>query len=446
MKNNPSQRVAVRFAPSPTGFLHMGGVRTAFFNFLFARKHAGTFVLRIEDTDKERNREEWTTGLIDDLAWLGLSHDVFAKQSERTEMYRNALQKLIDSGHAYISKETPTEPGQRDEVIRFKNPNKVVAIEDLIRGTVSVDTTDLGDFVIARSIEEPVYHFAVVVDDGDMNITHVIRAEEHLSNTPRQILIQEALGLPRPVYAHLPLVLATDKSKLSKRKHGESVSLTYYRNRGYLPQAILNFVVLMGWNPGTDQEFFTLDEMVNLFDITKVQKGGAVFNVEKLNWINRHYIREMSPDAQLAEIVKYAPAGTDVQKLAKVQPVIIDHIQTFGDIPAMFESGELSFFFTAPEYDASRLVWKNDERATTARHLTHVSRCLEPLSDESFSQDTVKAAVWEYAETEGKGNVLWPFRFALTGADKSPDPFTVAGILGKKETLARLSHALHLLS
>jgi len=289
-----SDTVITRFAPSPTGFLHMGGVRTALFSYLYAKQNSGKFLLRIEDTDKARNKEEWTTGLIDDLAWLGLKHDVFAKQSERAEIHKKYIQKLIDEGHAYISKEIPKEPGQRDEVIRFKNPNKKVVITDLIRGEVEVDTTDLGDFVIARSIDEPVYHLAVVVDDFEMNVTHVIRAEEHLSNTPRQILIQEAIGAPRPIYAHLPLVLAPDKTKLSKRKHSEISSLTTFRQKGYLPQAILNFVALMGWNPGTDQEIFSLEELIQQFRIEKVQKGGAVFNIEKLDWINREYIKKMS--------------------------------------------------------------------------------------------------------------------------------------------------------
>lgn len=446
MKTNPSQNVVVRFAPSPTGFLHIGGVRGALFNYLFAKKHGGTYVLRIEDTDKERNREEWTTGLIDDLAWLGLNHDVFAKQSERTELYTASLQKLIDSGHAYISKETPTEPGQRDEVIRFKNPNRVVEFEDMIRGTVSVDTTDLGDFVIARSMDDPLYHLAVVVDDGDMHITHVIRGEEHLSNTPRQILIQEGLGLPRPIYAHLPLVLATDKSKLSKRKHGEAVSLTHYRNRGYLPEALLNFVVFMGWNPGTDQEFFSMDEMIEAFDISKVQKGGAVFNVEKLNWINRHYIKLMNPEEQLARITEYVPEGTDKNILAKVQPIILDHIQTFGDVATMFESGELSYFFSLPEYDSTKLLWKTDPKETALKHLAWITEAVNSIPDASFSHDTVKEVVWPYAETEGKGSVLWPFRFALSGQEKSPDPFTLAGVLGKEEALKRVANAITHLS
>lgn len=435
----------VRFAPSPTGFLHMGGVRGALFNFLFARKNNGTYALRIEDTDKERSREEWTEGLIADLAWLGLHHDVFAKQSERTALYESALQKLVASGHAYVSKEVPTEEGQRDEVIRFKNPNIVVTFEDMIRGTVSVDTTDLGDFVIARSMTDPVYHFAVVVDDGDMGMTHVIRGEEHLSNTPRQILIQEALGLPRPIYAHLPLVLAEDKSKLSKRKHGETVSLTYYRTRGYLPSAIINFVALLGWNPGTDQELFSLDELITLFDISKVQKGGAVFNVEKLNWINREHIKKLSPEERLNAVSTYAPESYDRGVLARIVDIVLEHVDTFGDIPACLE--DLGFFFTAPAYEASGLIWKNSNLSETKTHVQYVLEALRALPGGfAASPETIKAVIWDYAEKMGRGNVLWPVRFALTGKERSPDPFTVASVIGIPDTIARLERALELLA
>lgn len=437
--------VTTRFAPSPTGFLHMGGVRTALYNYLYARKHAGTFILRIEDTDVARNREEWAQGLVDDLAWLGLTHDVFAKQSERTELYRDAVAKLIASGHAYISKETPTEEGQREEVVRFKNPNTVVTITDIIRGEVSVDTTDLKDFIIARSVDEPLYHLAVVVDDALMGVTHVVRAEEHLSNTPRQILIQEALGYPRPTYAHLPLVLAPDKSKLSKRKHGEAVSLTHYRERGYLPAAILNFLLLLGWNPGTDQEFFTLDEMIVQFDLAKVQKGGAVFNVEKLNWINKHYIAQMTPDEQWDWIDRFTPPEYDRAVLKKIQILIADRISAFGEIPELFAKGEFTYFFTKPSYDGVPLAWKDTPKETAQAHLERVTELLTSLEG-SFDAETVKTAVWEYAEKEGRGTVLWPMRVALSGQEKSVDPFTTAGILGKGETLARLSSAISYLS
>jgi len=435
MKNN----VVTRFAPSPTGFLHMGGVRTALFSFLFAKQNQGTFVLRIEDTDKARSKDEWTVSLNADLSWLGLKNDVYVVQSSRVDIHKSYIRKLIDSGNAYISKEKVVEEGQRDEVIRFKNPNKKVTFTDLIRGEVTVDTTDLGDFIIARSVDEPLYHLAVVIDDFEMGITHIIRAEEHISNTPRQLLIQEAIGATRPIYAHLPLVLAEDRSKLSKRKHGETVSLTYYRTRGYLPDAIINFVALIGWNPGTDQEIFSLDELIKAFDINKVQKAGAIFNVEKLNWVNKQHLAKLSDDDFLKHAKDFIPENFSI----KLLPLIREKISYFGEIPALLE-GELSFVNGLSSYSKESLKWKQEpDLVNTKIYLQSVIDILSNLDD--FSKESVKSALWPLAEEKGKGNILWPVRFALTGKDKSPDPFICCEILGKEETLKRLKFAYELL-
>lgn len=431
-----SEKVITRFAPSPTGFLHIGGVRTALFSYLYARKNKGEFVLRIEDTDTARNKEEWTVGLMDDLAWLGLKHDTFAKQSERTYIYKKYLQKLLDDDKAYISKEVPKEPGERDEVIRFRNPNKKVKFTDLIRGEVEMDTSDLGDFVIARSIDEPIFHLAVVIDDFEMAITHVIRAEEHISNTPRQILIQEAIRATRPLYAHLPLVLATDKSKLSKRKHGEAVSLTYYRNLGYLPEALLNFVALLGWNPGTEQEIFSLEELVKEFDLAKVQKSGAVFNIEKLNWFNKKYIEMMSLEKFTETMKPFLPADVSDVTAMKLSPLIKEKISFFAQIPELLK-GELSFVNSLQAYDKARLNWK--EEKNTREYLKRVAELLSDI--EEFTKGKIKEKIWPYAEEKGRGNVLWPMRYALSGMEKSPDPFIIAEIIGKEETLKRLTSA-----
>lgn len=275
-------------APSPTGNFHVGGARTALYNFLFARKNNGKFILRIDDTDQERSTKEFDKNILDGLSWLGLPYDELYRQSEREDLYKSYLKKMLNNNSVYISKEEPKE-GEHAEVIRFKNPNKKIVFDDLIRGQIEFDTTDLGDFVVAKSVEEPLYHIASVVDDLEMGITHVIRGEDGISNTPRQILIQEAIGATRPLYAHLPLILAADRSKLSKRKHGESVSLDYYRQKGYLPQAIINYLALLGWNPGTEQEIFTLDELIKVFDFSKVHKGGAMFDEKKLAWVNRKH-------------------------------------------------------------------------------------------------------------------------------------------------------------
>ncbi|HEU5114515.1 MAG TPA: glutamate--tRNA ligase family protein, partial [Candidatus Paceibacterota bacterium] len=277
-----------RFAPSPTGYLHAGNYRTAVFSYLFARQNGGKFILRVEDTDRARSKKEYENNILESLEWLKLPYDEMYRQSERGDIYREYLEKLIAEDKAYVSQETTVHNQEdnakerRTEVIRFRNPNKRVRFQDLIRGDIEFDTTELGDFVIAKSVTEPIFHFAVVLDDYLMGITHVIRGEDHISNTPRQILIQEALGAPTPIYAHLPLVLAHDRSKLSKRHGAES--MTHYRDAGYVPDALLNYMALLGWNPGTDQEIFDLDGLIKAFDISKVQKGGAIFNEEKLRW------------------------------------------------------------------------------------------------------------------------------------------------------------------
>ena len=275
-----NQKIITRFPPSPTGNFHVGSARTALFNFLFARKNNGKFILRIEDTDKARSKKEFEDDIFESLEWLGLKYDEFYRQSDRGKIYRTYIEKILDDGSIYEDE---------DKIIRFKNPNKKVKFNDLVRGEIEFDTTELKDFIIAKSVDEPLYHLAVVIDDFESNITHVIRGEDHISNTPRQILIQETISAPRPIYAHLPLILAPDRSKLSKRKHGESVSLDYYRNKGYSPEAMINYLALLGWNPGTEQEIFTLPELINVFDFSRVHKGGAIFDEKKLAWMNRKH-------------------------------------------------------------------------------------------------------------------------------------------------------------
>lgn len=439
-----NQPIITRFPPSPTGPLHVGNVRTALFNFLFTRKNGGTFIVRVEDTDRARSKKEYETEMIDHLKWLGISFDNpenIIHQSERIDVYKNYLQKLTDSGKAYISHETE---GENREVVRFKNPNKTVTWNDVVRGTISFDTTDLGDFIIARNINEPVYHLAVVIDDFESGVTHIIRGEDHISNTPRQILIQEALGAPKPEYAHIPLVLASDRSKLSKRKHGESVSLTFYRNRGYLPEAIVNFLALLGWNPGTDQEVFTLKELIEQFDLSKVQKGGAIFNTEKLDWLNKEHIKRLDSTVQLDYVRQYLPPKySDETVVRKILPVILERISNGENIREMAGAGELDYFFSQPQYQIDDLLWKKDpDIQNTKNHLEQVKKLVENVDESNFTKEAVKDAVWPYAEQSGKGNVLWPMRFALSGRGSSPDPFILSEILGKKITLERLEQAI----
>lgn len=444
-------QIVTRFAPSPTGVLHIGSVRTALYSWLYARQHNGKFILRIEDTDKERSTREFEENILDGLSWLGLTHDEFYRQSERGDIYKKHLEKLIADGTAYVSDEEPKEEGQRSSVIRFRNPGREVTFRDEVRGDISFDTTELGDFVIAKDLESPLYHFAVVVDDFEMGVTHIIRGDDGISNTPRQILIQEALGAPRPSYTHLPMILAPDKSKLSKR-HG-ALAVTEYREEGYLPEAILNFVALMGWNPGTDQEIVSLKEMLELFTLEKVHKSGAVFNIEKLKWLNKHYLKLLPAERAGEEVLARLPedlrakAKNNPELFAKIMPIILERINALGEITELANEGELEYFFQDPTYPAESLFWKDDKDTDHTRtHLDKVTELLQKVSPTDFTADTVKVALWDYATEVGRGNVLWPLRYALSGRDKSPDPFTLASILGSEITLRRVERAKKLLS
>lgn len=430
MKNN----IVTRIAPSPTGKLHIGTARTALFSYLFAKKNNGKFILRIEDTDKERSKKEYEDNILEGLEWLGLDYEKpMYRQSERTEIYREQLKKLIASGHAYVSKETPTEPGGREEVIRFKNPNTRIKFTDVILGEIEVDTTDLKDFVIAKDLDTPLFHLTVVIDDGLMGITHVIRGQDHVPNTPRQILILEALGFQRPVYAHIPLILSPDKSKMSKR-HG-ATSVAEFREMGYLPEALINFIAFLGWNPGTEKEMFSLEELINEFSLEKIQKGAAVFNQEKLDWFNREYIKKMPAGELLAEIKKYIALPDDT--LTRAIPSIMERINKFNDLS---DEAEFGFYTKLPDYDAANLIWKKSDKEKT---LTYLEKAKELLDGADFtSADSIKSAVWDYSESVGRGDFLWPLRYSLSGKDKSPDPFTLAYIFGKDETISRINSAI----
>jgi glutamyl-tRNA synthetase len=430
--------------------MHIGTVRTALFNFLFAKHHGGTFFVRIEDTDKERDRPEWTEAIWKDFEWCGLTPDIRYVQSDHAKRHAELLKGLVEKGIAYVSKEAAKDdPAKEVGVVRLKNPGKIITFNDIVRGEVTFDTTELGDFVIARSMSDPLYHFAVVVDDHDAGVTHVIRAEEHISNTPRQILIQEALGLERPEYAHIPLILAPDRSKLSKRKHGASVE--NYRNAGFLPEAILNYLSLLGWNPGTNEELFSLPELIERFTLDQVQKSGAIFDETKLKWFNREYILRLSPESFLERANGFLSEETRraLEKkglLDVLVPLMRERIQTFGELKAMDEAGEFSFYANAPQYDAEKLAWKDSTPAIAREHLTRSLALMELITKSDWSEKAVKGALWPYAEKEGRGAVLWPLRFALSGREKSPDPFTIAGIIGKDETEKRIASALERLS
>ncbi len=453
-----NKQIVTRFAPSPTGFLHIGGARTALFNYLYTKQNGGKIILRIEDTDTERNRDEYTVGIIDIFNWLEFKFDETKKQSDNFKIHREYLEKMIADDHAYISKTTKEDLEEaekegkaiREEVVRFKNPNKVVTFEDMIRGTVSVDTTDLGDFVIAKSLDEPIFHLSNVIDDILMGVNHIIRAEEHIANTPRQILIREAIGEQEsPVYAHRPLILSVEKEKLSKRKHGAMASVEYYRDNGYLKDAFINFIAFLGWNPGGEREIYSLNEMINLFDIHKVQKSGAVFNIEKLNWYNKEYIKLQSGDEQIIYIKKYLP---EIEKysdelLEKLRPVLIDRINYYGELKAMHESGELDYYLNAPVFDgtteekkAEKIIWKKSDKEKTKENLIEVKDILK--KNENLNLEDIWKEIYSLAEIKGKGDVLWPLRYSLSGKEKSPDPKTLLTILGIKESVKRIENAI----
>lgn len=435
-----SKKVITRIAPSPTGRMHIGTVRTALFNYLFAKKHGGEYFVRIEDTDKERNDPRYEEAIWKDFEWCGLIPDKKFRQSDLLPRHVAAIKKLLKNNRAYISQEpSQKDPKETVEVVRLRNPGERIVFSDLIHGEVSFDTTELKDFVIARSVTDPLYHLAVVVDDAEAGVTHVLRAEEHISNTPRQILIQAALDYTRPEYAHLPLILAPDRSKLSKRKHHAGID--FFREAGYLPEAIINYLALLGWNPGSDREIFSLDELVAEFDLTRVQKAGAIFDTEKLNWFNRHYLRER------ADLVRHIMAEAGLgERGERILPLVLERATTLSDVGRLFEKGGEFDFVERVEVKKEMLPWRKSTPEAAKGHIEKATAILRNIPDNEFHQESIKAALMPYAESAGKGDALWPVRVALSGKEKSPDPFSLIAVLGKVESVERLQRAATLLS
>jgi glutamyl-tRNA synthetase len=449
MEKENNNRIIARFPPSPTGWFHIGNARTALFNYFYIKQNNGELKFRLEDTDKERSRDEYSDDIIAGLKWLGIDIDYNHpyKQSENGETYRKYIEKMIAEDKAYISKEEVKEEGQRAEVIRLRNPGKKVIFEDMIRGNIEVDTTELGDFIIAKSINEPIYHLAVVIDDFEMGVNHVIRGEDGIYNTPRQILIQEAIGAPRPVYAHMPFMLNTDKSKLSKRQAGELASLKYYKEKGFIPEAMVNYLAFCGWNPGDETEIMSMDEIIKRFDIMKVQKAGAIFNVEKLLWYNKEYIKKLPIESIKEEIKKRLPKDyNDESILEKITLIISERINVWSDIDKMVTDGDLEYFFKTPEIQKDMIVWKKGGTLSEAKeNLSLVIKILEEINDEFFILENLKESLMKLAEEKGKGNVLWPLRVSLSGKEKSPDPFVLLNIFGKKTSIERIKKVIELL-
>ncbi len=394
--------------------------------------------MRIEDTDKERSKSEFEKNILDSLNWLGLKFDGdILKSSERTEVYKNNLKILLEKNKAYISKE---EEGANKEVVRFRNPGGNIIFQDLIRGEVAMDVGKLGDFIIARNINEPLYHLAVVSDDIDTGITHIIRGEDLISSTPRQILLIEALGGKRPIYAHLPLLLDEDRSKLSKRKQGEAVSLDFYRKQGYLPEALVNFLALLGWNPGDEREIFSMEELIKEFSLEKVQKSGAIFDIKKLDWMNGEYIRKKSLE-ELVELAKpfvkdffqFLIFNFQFSNILKLEQ---PRLKKFSELPEKIE-----FFFKTPEYGKDLLSWKGMSDEEIKNYL-EISKEIAK-SAEDFTKENLEKIFMKKAEEAGdRGKLLWPLRVALSGRKASPGPFDIMAILGKEESLERIKIAV----
>jgi len=479
--------VVTRFAPSPTGFMHIGGVRTALFAWLWARKNNGTFILRIEDTDKEREVEGSIAHIQDSLDWVGIDWDYGPEkpgdfgsciQSERLSVYKKYADTLVQKGLAYpdpyTNKEVEEFRKKADEEkrpflfrdhrpetfdvwdgaspLRFKVPTiKRYAWEDAVRGDLDAGEEALDDFIIMKADGYPTYNFAHIVDDAEMGVTHVLRGDEFISSTPRFLSLYEALEITPPVLVTLPPILREDRTKKLGKRDGAK-DILEYKKEGYLPHAMMNFLAFIGWNPGGDKELFSKEELFEAFSLDQIQVSGGAFNEEKLRWYNREYIvqlpfEEFEKQAQEFLSQKVREALAKENRLSQILNLAKERIHTFKDISVMEEEGEFSFFIEKPTYLPESLYWSKDpSRENTRVNLSKALEALEAIPEDEWSSDRVKECLWPIAEDVGKGNILWPVRFALTGKEQSPDPFIVAGILGKYETAARVTDAITLLS
>jgi glutamyl-tRNA synthetase len=457
--------VRTRFAPSPTGFLHIGGLRTALFCWLYARRHAGQFVLRIEDTDLERSTPEAIQQILEGLAWANLEADEGPfYQTKRFDRYKQVIDEMLSRGHAYRCYCTKEELGEmraeqtaRGEkprydgrwrsrtdarpgvapVVRFKNPlSGEVVVDDVVHGRVVFQNSELDDLIIARSDGTPTYNFCVVVDDMDMRITHVIRGDDHLNNTPRQINMLLALGQTPPVYAHLPMILGPDGAKLSKR-HG-AVSVLQYRDDGFLPEAVLNYLVRLGWSHG-DQEYFTIEDMVRLFDIADVNKSASAFNVEKLSWLNQQHMMR-TPAARIVAPLRwqFERQGIQADDDAQLERIVLAQRERSKTLREMADNSV--FFFRAPNaYDD-----KGVRKHVTAETLPLFIEATDALAEaESWTpeaiHEVISAVVARHASSLGK--LAQPIRLAVCGSTISPPIDITLAILGKEESLRRLARA-----
>ena len=420
--------IKVRFAPSPTGYLHIGGARTALFNWMYARAQAGKFVLRIEDTDRQRSRQEFVDEILDSMRWLGLEWDELYYQSERFDVYRQRAQALLEQGKAY----------KEGEAVILKIPVQEIKIDDLIRGEITFDTATIKDQVLMKSDGSPTYSFACVVDDAAMEITHVIRGEDHISNTPKQIMIYQALGLKPPKFAHLPLIMG-DEGRLSKRTG--AVAVSDYRKEGFLPEAIVNYLMLLGWSPGGNQEKIDLASAVKKFSIKKVNKAAAIFSMDKLKWLNGQYIKEM-PAGKLTELIipflkekGYISADFDRERLEKIVDLFKARMATLTDF---LEWVDFVFVDKLTVGGDIRQQHLSRDRSKEFQLLSErISRLdtFDTVSLEKVFRDLVAELGIQASE------LVHPVRVALTGKAIGPGLFDTMAILGKEKTVQRLQEA-----
>lgn len=432
-----SPNVRVRFAPSPTGYLHIGGARTALFNWLFARHNKGVFLLRIEDTDQQRSTEEATQAILDSMKWLGLDWDEGPYfQSHRLSIYKQHAEELVKQGKAFYDID---EEGRK--AIRFKMLDGITEINDLIHSAITFDTTLIEDFVILKADGFPTYNFACVVDDAEMGITHIIRGDDHISNTPKQIALYNAFGFNLPEFAHIPMILGEDGTRLSKR-HG-ATSVTEYRDRGYLPQALVNFLALLGWSPGNDQEIISIPEMIEKFSLKRVNKTSAQFNNTKLDWMNGQYIKN-TPVEQLTTEVKrfFEKSGIDMAKipmewLTNMVTLYHERFKNFQDL-----LNQARFFFTdSIEYDQVAVdKFLKKEGITKLLEEVHSALFLVKDFDKKNLEDSLRALTEKVGV--GFSKLAQPLRVAITGRSVSAGIFETMELLGKDKTLKRLDFSI----
>lgn len=470
-----SEKVVTRFAPSPTGFMHVGGVRTALYAWLWAKKNNGTFILRIEDTDKEREVEGSIGHIIESLKWLGLDFDYGPDkkgpndpyiQSQRLDIYKKYAEILIKKGLAYPDPYTTEEVEKfrksaeenkkpflyrehRPEVfgvwdgtrpLRFKTPEiKSFKWNDLVQGDLSAGPEALDDFILIKSDGYPTYNFAHIVDDIEMKVTHVMRGQEFISSTPKFLSVYEALEMKPPLFVTMPPILGeSGHKKLSKRDGAKDI--LDYRKEGYLPNAMINYLAFLGFNPGGEREIYTPEELQKVFDLSKIQHKGAKWSDEKLDWFNKEHMKLLPKEEIEKNILEQLPAP---MKNSKLVPVIFDRILKWGDVADMVSGGELDLFFKAPEINREKLLFKTTTPEKTSLNLKLAINSLQEIEEENFTAENIKNALMSVANTlESRGELLHPIRYALSGKDKSPDPFIIASIIGKNETLSRIQKAV----